>query len=184
MDSFLAFKAEHPSDLKLVLTGESHLDVPKHSDIDYRGFVPVEEKLALMAGAAVFVMPSAFESLSVATLEAMAQETPILVNGRCAVLADHVRQSDAGMAYTNHATFCEHLRYLLGREELRVAYGQAARRYVLERYRTEHIREKLLRQVALNRQRSEPLQSESTSGRTHVSDHDPDDCRHTAPSRR
>jgi glycosyltransferase involved in cell wall biosynthesis len=145
--SFLAFKEEEPSDLKLVLTGECHLEVPEHKDVSYRGFVSAEEKLALMAGARVFVMPSAFESLSVATLEAMAQETPILVNGRCAVLADHVRHSGAGRVYTNHASFCDQLRQLLADESRRRALGRAARRYVLERYQAERIREKLFEQV-------------------------------------
>jgi glycosyltransferase involved in cell wall biosynthesis len=92
-------------------------------------------------------MPSAFESLSVSTLEAMAQETPVLVNGGCAVLADHVRHSGAGRVYTNHAGFCEQLLDLLGDEARRESLGRAARRYVLDGYQTHRIREKLLQQV-------------------------------------
>ena len=49
-DYFLRFKAEHPSALRLVLTGKDDVPVPDHADIDFRGFVSAEEKFSLMAG--------------------------------------------------------------------------------------------------------------------------------------
>ena len=52
-----------------------------------------------MAGAAAFVLPSEYESFSIVTLEAMAQRTPVLVNGRCEVLHDHIERSSAGFDY-------------------------------------------------------------------------------------
>src|SRR5262249_41834457 len=51
IQSFLAFKEAHPSDLRLVLTGDDQLGVPKHAALDYRGFVSAEQMYALMAGA-------------------------------------------------------------------------------------------------------------------------------------
>ena len=86
-DYFMQFKQEHPSNLQLVLTGKDDIAIPDHPDIDFRGFVSEDEKFKLMAGAAAYVMPSAKESFSIVTLEAMAQKTPILASGASRVIA-------------------------------------------------------------------------------------------------
>ena len=83
---FLEFKKAFPSDLRLTLTGKDDMPVPSHPDIEFLGFVSEEEKLSLMAGAKVFVMPSGNESFSIVTLEAMAQRTPVLASGKSEVL--------------------------------------------------------------------------------------------------
>src|SRR5205085_193418 len=111
--SFLAFKERQPSDLRLVLTGDDQLGVPPQPAVEYRGFVSAAEKSALMAGATLFVMPSRLESFSLATLEALAQGTPVLVNGACEILADHVRASGAGRTYRDHPGFCARLEEML-----------------------------------------------------------------------
>ena len=72
------------------------MKIPSHSDIEFLGFVSSEEKLQLMAGATVYMMPSKNESLSIVTLEAMAQSTPVLANGGSGVLVDHIKHSGAG----------------------------------------------------------------------------------------
>src|SRR5215813_1090361 len=71
---FITFKKTHPGNLKLIITGKDDIDVPKHEDIEFRGFVSVEEKFRLMAGAMLFVTPSPNESFSIVTLEAMGQK--------------------------------------------------------------------------------------------------------------
>src|SRR5882724_358665 len=68
---FAKFKKAFPSDLRLLLTGKDDMPVPSHPDIEFLGFVSEEEKLSLMAGARVFVIPSPNESFSIVTLEAM-----------------------------------------------------------------------------------------------------------------
>jgi glycosyltransferase involved in cell wall biosynthesis len=143
---FLAYKAKHPSDLRLVLTGSDKLPLPRHPDIDYRGFVSDAEKFALMAGAKAFLMPSPYESFSVATLEALAQRTPVLVNGACDVLADHVRLSGAGLAYSDEASFLAGLGELLD-EGKRAALGERGREYVVGRYGAEKVRDGLVQEV-------------------------------------
>ncbi len=84
---FIQYQKDNPSNLRLILTGKDVMGIPSHPDIEFKGFVSSEEKFQLMAGASIFVMPSPYESFSIVTLEAMAQGTPVLVNGSCQVLA-------------------------------------------------------------------------------------------------
>jgi len=147
IQSFLAFKEAHPSDLRLVLTGDDQLGVPRHAAIDYRGFVSAEQMYALMAGATVFVMPSRRESFSVATLEAMAQGTPVLANGACEVLADHVRDSGAGRTYRDHPGFRARLEELLADPARLREMGLKGRAYVVANYTMEGVRDRLLQAI-------------------------------------
>jgi glycosyltransferase involved in cell wall biosynthesis len=144
IQSFLAFKEAHPSDLRLVLTGDDQLGVPKSAAIEYRGFVSAEEMYALMSGATLFMMPSRRESFSVATLEALAQGTPVLVSGACEVLADHVRDSGAGRTYRDHPGFCARLEELLADRARLREMGARGRAYVCARYSADAIRRRLL----------------------------------------
>src|SRR5690606_27643193 len=91
LEGFEAFKVANPqSDLQLILTGNDVLGVGDRRDVRYLGFVEEQRKFELMAGAVAFVQPSPYESLSIVLLEAMAQGTPVIVNGQCEVLVDHV----------------------------------------------------------------------------------------------
>jgi glycosyltransferase involved in cell wall biosynthesis len=142
LEWFLAFKAARPSRsrLRLVLTGDDKMGLPRHPDLDYQGFVSDARKRALMAGAAVFVLPSAYESFSLATLEAMAQRTPVLVNGACAVLAEHVARSGAGRVYRGRDEFFRGLDELLGLSAAgRAEMGARGRKYVVGRFQAERV---------------------------------------------
>ncbi|HME92328.1 MAG TPA: glycosyltransferase, partial [Myxococcaceae bacterium] len=66
--------------------------------------------------------PSRFESLSLVALEAFAQRTPVLVNGRSPVLTGQVRRSGAGFVYFDRRSFAEGVR------EIAAARRQLARR--------------------------------------------------------
>lgn len=130
---------------KLVLTGDLQMDLPKDPAIVYAGFVSEELKFALMSAARVFVMPSEFESLSVVTLEAMGQGTPVLGNGRSPVVQDHILQSGAGRLYEDRAGFMAALRELCfaGSEE-RLAMSAGARAYVAENYSHKRVSERVV----------------------------------------
>ena len=141
---FITFKKTHPGNLRLIITGKDDIPVPVHEDIDFRGFVSVEEKFRLMAGALLFVTPSPNESFSIVTLEAMAQRTPVLVNGASAVLADHANDSGAGRVYHDYFSFAEAVEELLAVEGTRARLGALGRDYVLARYQSERIRESLV----------------------------------------
>ncbi|MDQ3818014.1 MAG: glycosyltransferase [Acidobacteriota bacterium] len=146
-DYFIRFKEENPSPLRLVLTGKDDVPVPSHPEIDFRGFVSAEEKFSLMAGAAVYVMPSGKESFSIVTLEAMAQETPVLVTERSDVLTDHVRESGGGLTYSDYESFAARLGEMLSNERERERMGRAGREYVVERFVPERIRQALIEAV-------------------------------------
>lgn len=96
-----AFIAHAQRDLqaRLVLVGQALMDIPAHPRITATGFVSEAERNALIAGAAALVIPSRYESLSMVLLEAMLLHTPVIANGDCEVLAAHVRDSGAGLAY-------------------------------------------------------------------------------------
>jgi glycosyltransferase involved in cell wall biosynthesis/SAM-dependent methyltransferase len=146
-DFFMQFKHDHPSDLRLVLTGKDDIPIPDHPNIEFRGFVSDEDKFALMAGAAVYMMPSDKESFSIVTLEAMAQKTPVLASDACQVIEDHVRLSQGGRTYSDYATFAMALEELIGNSELRAAMGERGRAYVLSNFTAEKIKRKLVAAV-------------------------------------
>jgi glycosyltransferase involved in cell wall biosynthesis len=149
IEFFLQFKKNHPSDLRLIFTGKVEINPPPTGhDIIFKGFVSEDEKFQLMAGALCFVMPSPYESLSIVTLEAMAQCTPVIVNGACEVLVDHVRQSGAGAVYRSYDSFANSLNNLLACDpDEAAATENRAREYVVSRYNFDKIREILIQEI-------------------------------------
>lgn len=131
--------------VRLVLTGTDVIGLPKSPDIEFLGFVDDARKRALMAGALAFVLPSRYESFSIVTLEALAQRTPVLVNGDCEVMRDHIEHSGGGFAYRGVDDFVaqlERLCMLPAAERERM--GRAGRDYVVARYSEDAIRRHLL----------------------------------------
>lgn len=144
---FIQFKKNHPSNLRLVLTGQEHMHLPTHKDVEFRGFVSVEEKFQLMAGATLFVMPSPYESFSIVTLEAMAQGTPVLANGVCQVLVEHVTRSGAGELYEDYQSFATSLQKLLTNPAQLNEMSTLAKQYVLSNYTPDSVRNCLTKSV-------------------------------------
>ena len=144
---FCRFKQENPSSLRLILTGKSDMQIPDDPDVEYRGFVSNEDKFELMAGAAVFVMPSALESFSIATLEAMAQKTPVMVNGLCSVLASHIKSSNGGNTFSDYNTFSHGLKEILNDTQKSEKMGISGRNYVLSNYDYDVVRRNLVNLV-------------------------------------
>lgn len=147
---FMKYKSEFPSDLCLVLAGKDDLPIPVHPDIDFRGFVSPEEKYRLMAGAKVLMMPSQNESFSFVTMEAMAQQTPVLASAGSEVLVDHMVQSGAGLTYNDYQSFVATLNEMLGNENNSAEMGRRGREYVTSNFDFETIRASLLKVLAEN----------------------------------
>ena len=145
---FIEFKKQYPSNLRLLLTGKDDIPVPTHPDIEFRGFVEHDEKLRLMAGAKMFVMPSGNESFSIVTLEAMVQRAPVLASGVSEVLVDHVTESGAGGIYRDYESFATTLNEMLRDEGKLAKMGELGRQYVLTRFTRERVRTSLLNAVA------------------------------------
>lgn len=134
--------------VSLLFTGVDNLGLPKSPDIEYLGFVDEARKLALMAGASAFVLPSQYESFSIVTLEAMAQRTPVLVNGRCEVLRDHIERSGGGFHYASLDDMVEKMERLCTLDvDQRARIGAAGRDYVIANYHEERIRARLAEHV-------------------------------------
>lgn len=144
LDYFTRYRKAGAGDLKLILTGKAMMDIPSDPAIEFRGFVSSEEKSSLMAGAHAFVMPSPYESLSVVTLEAMAQEVPVMVSGHCDVLVDHVKANRAGFVYKSYEEFAAALESIAGEAVDLVAMGRRAREYVLQNYAKDVVHARLL----------------------------------------
>jgi glycosyltransferase involved in cell wall biosynthesis len=93
----------------LVLAGEAHMNLSGEG-VRYVGRIDEQDKHDALAGALAVVVPSRFESLSLLTLEAFAQSTPVLVNGHSEVLVGQVERSGAGRAYQDLESFITGLR--------------------------------------------------------------------------
>jgi glycosyltransferase involved in cell wall biosynthesis len=147
MNYFVQFKKDHPSNLRLILTGKDEVKIVRHPDIEFWGFVSKEEKFKLMAGASIFVMPSPYESFSIVTLEAMAQRTPVLVNGRCQVLVEHVVLSKGGSIYQDYESFAQALLALMKDPQRLTEMGKLAREYVACKYTFDSVKQRLIEQI-------------------------------------
>jgi glycosyltransferase involved in cell wall biosynthesis len=118
----------------LLLAGKAMLELPSHPGIRHLGEVSEAEKFALIGGCEVLLLPSLYESLSIAVLEAWAMGKPVLVNGECRVLEGQCIRSNGGLYYRRFAEFAPALRLLLERPGLRQAMGRAGRAYVEREY--------------------------------------------------
>lgn len=144
---FRKYKETHPNDpLKLVLMGKSAIQIPKEPDIVYQGFVSEEDKFNGVSGAEALWLPSKYESLSIAVLEAMALGTPVIVNGNCEVLKGHCERSGAGIYYNEEKDALEELVKLRCNTDRR-QMSERGKRYIAENYRWEITVEKLSRLI-------------------------------------
>ena len=135
VEYFARYKARRPGALRLVIAGPVHDRPSSHPDVDLLGEVDEATKWALYERAAVFVMPSAYESFSIVLMEAWECGTPALVNGASEVLRDHADRSGGALAFDGYARFEAALDRLMADEELRAAMGAAGRAYVDRHYR-------------------------------------------------
>ncbi|HEX5141969.1 MAG TPA: glycosyltransferase, partial [Dehalococcoidia bacterium] len=119
----------------LVLAGPAKMRIPAHPKILALGYVSDELREALLARALALIVPSPYESLSIALLEGWNHGVPALVNGRCKVLDGQVRRADGGLVFRSAVEFEEALTWLLSHPQERVAIGRQGREYVDGEYR-------------------------------------------------
>ena len=134
VEYFQEFVAEG-GDVTLVLAGPATMRLPEHPRIRSLGYVSDEIRRALLAHARLLVLPSPYESLSMALLEAWNWGVPALVNGLCEVLAGQVLRAEGGLYYRSSREFSEGLSRLVLDDGLRNALGSQGRRYVDQEYR-------------------------------------------------
>lgn len=136
---FSKYKQETKDDIKLVLMGKPVMDIPKHPDIISLGFVSEEDKYNGIKGAKIFILPSQYESFSIAMLEALAEAVPALVNGNCEVLKGHCIRSNGALYYTNYEEFKVILDLFVEHKKLRSEMGKNGQKYIACRYRWDAI---------------------------------------------
>jgi glycosyltransferase involved in cell wall biosynthesis len=123
------------TDATLVLAGPATIPVPDHPRIRALGFVPDAVRDALLAHARALVVPSPYESLSIALLEGWNHGVAALVNGDCRVLAGQVRRANGGLYYRSAREFSAALEWLLAHPGDARALGAQGRAFVDSEYR-------------------------------------------------
>lgn len=164
LDFYARYRRECRGGAELLLLGRLNMPEPRVPGARYLGFVSEAEKFAAFAGARAVVCPSPYESLSIVLLEALALGVPVVASARSAVLADHCRRSNAGLAYANEAEFVEAVDLLMRTLTLRAAMGENGRRYVRENYAWPAVLKRwrnIIEAVAMEADEPRPVRSEN-----------------------
>jgi glycosyltransferase involved in cell wall biosynthesis len=138
IEYFLRYKAAHPGPLELLLIGKVTMPLPDRPDIRPLGFMK-DERFPWMQAARALILPSAYESLSLVTLESWALGTPVLVNARAEVVRGHCRRSNGGLYYSDYDEFAAALNLLLTNEPLRRTLARNGADYVVREYSWETV---------------------------------------------
>jgi glycosyltransferase involved in cell wall biosynthesis len=147
-DHFNAYLRQRAGRLTLVLIGNSIMEIPSHPRIRHLGFLDDADKFDAIAASDLLIMPSFFESLSMAALEAWARGTPVLANAKCDVLKGQCIRSNAGLYYDNQAEFVESLRALEFNRWIAGSLGKNGRQYYRDNYDWPVIERKYLDMLA------------------------------------
>lgn len=121
--------------MPLVMAGPVKMAIPEVPRLKVLGFVSDEVRDALLREALALVMPSPFESLNIAVLEAWNVGTPVLVNGRCRPLLGQTRRANGGLIYERRDDFIEALRFFVNNPAAAHQFGAQGQQYVDREYR-------------------------------------------------
>ncbi|HNQ17180.1 MAG TPA: glycosyltransferase family 4 protein [Candidatus Woesebacteria bacterium] len=131
---FLNFLTNENSQIELILVGKAIMEIPSHPSIKYLGFVTPEKKYELIKNAICIINPSAYESLSLITMEAWENNKPVLVNGKCDVLRGQTFRAQGGLWYKNFEEFSEMLKWMINNPKKRGIMGNNGKKYVADNY--------------------------------------------------
>jgi glycosyltransferase involved in cell wall biosynthesis len=138
------YRAAQPDGLDLVLLGGGELELPEHEWLHRLGYVPEQLKHDALSGAAVVVLPSPYESLSLSQLEAWSHGRPTLANAASPVLVGQSRRSRGGLWYRDSHEYGFMLDFLDRSQPVAEAIGRQGRDYVLAAYTWDRVRERWL----------------------------------------
>lgn len=133
-----AFKAANMPNSRLIIAGPdegmlSAITPMLDERIIVTGYLDNDERLEAMAAADVFALPATGEGLSMAVLEAMAAELPVIISPGCNL--PEVKTYGAGRIVEPQVEpLAEALHDMLANEEQRSDMGQQARQLVLEHF--------------------------------------------------
>jgi len=144
---FLKYKKSVHNNVKLVLIGKAFMDIPVSKDIISLGFVSEDIKQSVLKEAKALIIPSFYESLSLVTLESMAEGIPVIANERCEVLKDHIDSSKAGFTFANFISFKSALDTLFNQDTHLDELKSNAKKYVNDNYRWETVLEEFRKAI-------------------------------------
>jgi glycosyltransferase involved in cell wall biosynthesis len=142
------YRIKAPEGLDLVLIGRGDLDIPKHDWLHRLGFVPEQLKHDALRGAAVVILPSPYESLSLSQLEAWSHGRPTLANSASPVLEGQSRRSAGGLWYGDSHEYAAMLDFLVRAKPAAEAIGRQGRRFVRSSYSWDRVKERWLEALA------------------------------------
>jgi glycosyltransferase involved in cell wall biosynthesis len=116
----------------LVLIGDAQMPIPDDPRIISLGRVDENVKWDALAAAQAVVMPSPYESLSLAVLEAWASGKPVVVNAASPVLVGQCRRANGGVWYATYDEFAAALDLLAN--DLGHRLGEQGRAYTSRHY--------------------------------------------------
>ncbi|MDE1725692.1 MAG: glycosyltransferase family 4 protein [Thaumarchaeota archaeon] len=131
---FLKYNSENNSQLKLVLVGPKVFEFKKNENIVHLGVLDEKEKSYVIRKSLIFVMPSRYESFSIATMEAWLAKKPVLVNAKSEVLKAHCEKSNGGLYYETYEEFVECINLFLSSMSLLKQMGENGFDYVKHNY--------------------------------------------------
>ncbi len=144
VSELLHYFVHQDCDIRLVLAGEKHMEIPPDPRVTYLGEISDSAKRTLVQEAVCLVLPAPYESLSLSLLEALDQRCPVLANGNSAVLAGQVERSGGGRVYRDQAQFAAQLRYLAESGARRARMGMIGQRFVRAHYNWDKVERKYL----------------------------------------
>lgn len=139
---YIRLKKENANVPDLLLAGSNIMPIPNHPSITYLGKISELQKYEILRNADFLIMPSPYESLSIVTLEAMAQGTPVLVNASCNVLIGHCIRSNGGLWYDTYDEFVRAVDLLTNFPDIRDRLGKNGYNYICNRYNWNDIMRK------------------------------------------
>lgn len=148
IEMFRRWRAGRNTAPELLLIGRLAMQFRNEPGVRYLGFVSEATKFALMARARALLMPSEMESLSLVTLESLAQGAPVIATGRGSVVRDHIIASGGGLLFEDEAGLFAALDALAADDERRAQLGAAGRVYIEERFSKSAVRVRLEQAVA------------------------------------
>ncbi len=143
---YAAYVASAPggtATLPLILAGPVKLELPEQPGLRALGRVTDDVRDALLTHARALVMPSPFESLSLAVLEAWNRGTSVIVNARCDVLLGQVRRADGGLYYRSGEDFAGAVTRLAEDADLARTFGRQCLAYIEREYRWPLVLERI-----------------------------------------
>jgi glycosyltransferase involved in cell wall biosynthesis len=156
LENFLYWKSKTDFSSRLILAGggdfkslwKKYLQNNEYKDsVEYLGFINENEKARILSSSIALILPSRFESFSIACMESWIQERPVIVNSHSLTLKAHLGRSRGGLYYSDREDFSAILDYLIQNQTVASKMGANGRKYVLLNYNKNLIKEKLIRLI-------------------------------------